>query len=216
MFKNLLFVLLLLVGTSVLISCTGSEVANANTSPSVPNTNTDTANLQPAPVLPKNTDTKLPTKKYGALTADPEQLQASFEVKGRTKSDIYEVAYTSKETGKPEVLIVILVREGEVGAVFMRLEPISKAVFLVQKDSATSDKAALTSNGTVMITKDVNVARCIKGAQKVVGVYESTVKQPSESTLVKFWLNDCGNLPTNFLAPIEKVDMESQMDKLNI
>lgn len=215
MFKNLLFVLLL-VGTSILISCSRSEVANANSYPSVPNTNTDIVNLQPAPVLPKNTDTKLPARKYGALTADPEQLHTSFEVKGRTKSDIYEVAYTSKETGKPEVLIVILVREGEVSAVFMRLEPISKAVFIVQKDSATSDKAALNSKGVVMITKDVNVARCVKGAQKVVGVYESTLKQPSESTLVKFWLNDCGNLPANFLAPIEKVDMESQMDKLNI
>lgn len=214
-FKNSSLMVLLIASTFFLFGCEQTKTSNANdnsTAPPEPVVVAKTVPVEP----PRKTEVKPELKKYGVLTANPESLKANFEVKGGIKGDVYEATYLSKQTGKKEVLITILSRESEVYAVFVHLIPLSKVSFMVQPEPDSPNKAALTSNGVVKLTRDVNVAQCLKGAQKVVGMYERNLKDPPESSLIKFWLNDCGSLPVNLLAPVGEADIESRINDFDI
>lgn len=210
-----MLITVLAASVCLFFGCTQPETSNANTAPP---TQPEQAKevTPPFPELPANIEPKPEPKKYGVLTADPENLRASFEIKGAMKGDVYETTYASKQNGKKEVIITILSREGEITAVFLRLLPIAKVAFMVQAEPKNPDKAALDSKGVVKATRDANVVRCLKGAQKIVGAYERDLKAPPESVLIKFWLNDCGSLPLGLLAPVSEGDIQSTIDDLDI
>ncbi len=206
------------INIGLLIFCMALFLACGGTSPNVTVT-TNTAQYvnssvpdKPPEVAEKPVEKPAkPESKHSLTNKGRELIDVQFDVGATTngKLNLYNITYIAAPTQNVISELTVYTFDNELVCLEVRYTPLKKMVRLMQypKEGIVLDTPA--KKGQKL--KDSKSKVCLEASKRIIGIYQTSLKQPPEDQLENLFYDDCGNLPPSWIMPMDD-DQDKDFD----